>query len=119
MARRPDGALEEDILRVLWVADGPLSVSEIRELLPTELAHTSVATVVTRLQAKGMVRRLGKERQYEYVAALGEAQLAARRMSDVLSAASDTSQVLAGFVGGLPPRDLKVLRQMLADGAGG
>jgi predicted transcriptional regulator len=116
VGRRPDGALEEDILRVLWVADGPLSVSEIRDLLPTELAHTSVATVVTRLHAKGMVRRLGKERQYEYVAVLGEAQLAARRMSDALASASDTSQVLAGFVGSLPPRDLKILRHMLSDG---
>ena len=32
MARRPDGALETEVLRVLWGAPEALSVSEIREL---------------------------------------------------------------------------------------
>lgn len=116
MGRRPDGALEEDILRVLWSSDEPLSVAAIRDQLAVPLAHTSVATVVTRLHAKGMLRRLGKERQYEYEPAVGEAQLAARRMGEVLASASDTRQVLAGFVGSLPQRELKVLRQMLGEG---
>ena len=116
MSSRPDGALEEDILRVLWAAETPLSVAEIRERLSVTLAHTSVATVVTRLHAKGMVRRLGRERHYEYEPSLGEAQLAARKMGEVLAAASDSGQVLAGFVGSLPPRDLQLLRRMLNDG---
>ncbi len=118
MGRRPDGALEEDILRVLWGADAPLSVAAIRDLLEVPLAHTSVATVVSRLHTKGMLCRLGKERHYEYEPAMGEAQLAARKMGELLASASDPRQVLAGFVGSLPQRDVKLLRQMLGDGGG-
>lgn len=101
---------------MLWAADGPMPVAAIRDRLETPLAHTSVATVVSRLHAKGMLRRLGKERQYEYEPAWGESQLAARKMGEVLASASDPRQVLAGFVGSLPQRDVKLLRQMLGDG---
>lgn|GEM_PF-5877860 len=53
MAKRPDEALEHDIMAVLWAAESPLLPGEIKGRLNTELAYTSVATVHT----KGLVRR--------------------------------------------------------------
>lgn len=113
MARRPDGALEHDIMVVLWAADGPLQPGDVKDRLATELAYTSVATVLGRLHVKGLARRTEVGRSYAYEASVDESQLAVRRMGEVLSATSDKGQVLAGFVGSLSRKDLAALRAML------
>ena len=57
MTRRPDGALENDVLRVLWAAEGSMLPGEINDALDVGYAYTSVAPILTRLQAKGLVVR--------------------------------------------------------------
>lgn len=113
MAKRPDGALESAIMSVLWASSRPLQPGEINDLLTIDLAYTSVATVLSRLRAKGLVRRSPAGRGFAYQAAASEAELAARRIGDVLSAANDRSAVLAGFIGSLSHRDTKALRTLL------
>lgn len=113
MARRPDGALEHDIMTVLWAAKASLQPGEVNERLPTRLAYTSVATVLARLHAKGLVERSESGRAFTYQASVAESELAARRIGDVLSSASDRTAVLAGFVGSLSKRDAKTLRKLL------
>lgn len=113
MARRPDGSLEHDILVVLWASDVPLQPAEVRDRLATTLAYTSVATVLGRLHAKGLVDRHEAGRAYAYSAALDEAQLAVKRIAEVYATASDKRQVLAGFLGGLSSRDIAAVRAML------
>ncbi len=113
MTRRPDGALEHDIMTVLWAAANPLQPGEVNERLPTRLAYTSVATVLGRLHAKGLVERSVSGRAFTYHASVAESELAARRIGDVLSSASDRTAVLAGFVGSLSKRDAKALRKLL------
>jgi predicted transcriptional regulator len=115
MARRPDGALEHDILEVLWAEDRSLPPNEVRDRLDCDLAYTTVATVLGRLHDKGLVDRIEGGRAFRYRAAVSEAQLAVRQMSDVLSGVSDRTQVLAGFVGSLSKREAKALRSMLGD----
>ena len=116
MAKRPDGALEHDIMAVLWAAEQPLQPGEILSRLSTKLAYTSVATVLGRLHTKGLVRRIEAGRAFAYEACIDESQLAVRRIGEVLSTASDKSQVLAGFVGSLSKKDIKALRAMLGGG---
>ncbi len=116
MAKRPDGALEHDIMAVLWAAESPLLPGEIRSRLNSELAYTSVATVLGRLHIKGLVRRTEAGRAFAYEACIDESQLAVRRIGEVLSSASDKGQVLAGFVGSLSKKELKALRGMLGEG---
>ena len=116
MTKRPDGALEHDIMMVLWAAERPLQPGEIKDRLQTSLAYTSVATVLGRLNAKGLVARTDAGRAYVYEAVVGESELAARRLGAVLSSASDRTAVLAGFVGSLSKRDAASLRKMLGDG---
>ena len=57
---------------MLWSADGPLPPAEIKGRLTTDLAYTSVATVLGRLHAKGLVRRSEAGRAFEYEAAVDE-----------------------------------------------
>ena len=116
MAKRPDGALEHDIMAVLWTAEKPLQPGEIKSRLSTELAYTSVATVLGRLHMKVLVRRAEAGRAFAYEACIDESQLAVRRIGEVLSSASDKGQVLAGFVGSLSKKDIKALRAMLGEG---
>ena len=116
MAKRPDGALEHDIMKVLWAAKRPLQPGEIKDLLATHLAYTSVATVLGRLQTKGLVERTESGRAFAYRASVAESELAARRIGDVLSSASDRTAALAGFVGSLSKRDATALRELLDKG---
>ncbi len=115
MAKRPDGALEHDIMAVLWATDRPLQPGDIKDRLETELAYTSVATVLGRLHTKGLVERTESGRAFTYRAAIDESQLAVRRIGAVLESVPDKAQVLAGFVGTLSKKDIKALRALLGE----
>lgn len=113
MSRRPDGALETDVLRVLWDAEGPLLPGEINDLLDAGYAYTSIATILTRLQAKGLVTRTPAGRAYAYEATVDEPDLAVRRIGALLDSTSDRALVLSRFIDGLSAREAKALRKML------
>lgn len=113
MTRRPDGALETDVLRVLWAADAPLLPGEINERLDAGYAYTSVATILTRLQSKGLVVRSPVGRAYAYEAVVDEAGLAVRRISELLDSSSDRAKVLSRFIDALSPREAKAIRAIL------
>lgn len=111
--RRPDGALEDDIMRALWDGEEALLPAEILERTGLDLAYTSVATVLTRLLEKGLVSREADGRAYRYRAALREGELAAQRIAVILSHTNDRRGALAGFVNGLGKRDAATLRALL------
>ena len=113
MAKRPDGALEHEIMKVLWQSDRPLQPGEINDRLDLDLAYTSVATVLSRLHGKGMVRRTESGRAFAYSPAVAEADLAARRIGEVLASTSDPNSALARFVRGLSKRDANAVRALL------
>jgi predicted transcriptional regulator len=113
MARRPDGALEHDVLRVLWQADGPLSPAEINDRLDGDYAYTSIATILTRLLAKRLVARRAEGRAFVYEAAVDEPDLAVRRIVELLDSSSDRSKVLSRFVGVLSAREAAAIRALL------
>ena len=113
MTKRADGALVHDIMSVLWTADRPLLPAEVKDQLSTDLAYTSVATVLGRLHSKGLVERHAAGRAFTYRATVAEWELAARRMNETLSATSDRNATLAGFASGLSKREAKALRAFL------
>lgn len=121
MARRPDGALEHDVLSVLWNAERPLLPGEINERLDGGYAYTSVATILSRLLAKGLVQRSPAGRAFTYKAAIDEPGLAVKRIGEVLDASSDRSQVLSRLIGGLSARETKAIKVLLdrTQGSGG
>lgn len=114
MARRPDGALERDVLRALWDG-GSMTPREVRELLDTDLAYTTVMTVLTRLYEKRLVARERRGRAFAYRSCVSESELVGRRMRAELEASGDRSSALSGFVGALEAGDIRALRQLLAE----
>ena len=112
-SRRPDGALEDAVMHVLWSAEGTLLPAIIRGRLPMELAYTSVTTVLARLLEKGLVQRQAAGNAYRYSAKIDEATMIAHRMSAVLDQSSNHRTALAGFVSQLGQRDALTLKALL------
>lgn len=104
-------------MQVLWSADASLTPAEVRQRLDADLAYTTVMTILARLHDKGRTQREQRGRAYAYGAVLTESELAAEKMTAVLSATSDRVGALSGFVGALNKRDLSALRR-LVDGDG-
>jgi predicted transcriptional regulator len=115
--RRPMGALERDVLSVLWTSESPLTASQVRRALPDALAYTTVSTILVRLAAKGLLKRTPAGRAYAYEAVVSDADLAAERMRALLASTHDHDATLAQFVTTLSPRDVKALRRALGQGA--
>lgn len=117
--KRPNGALETEVLGVLWAADRPLSPAEVQHELDASggrnLAYTTVATTLTRLLAKQQVTRQAAGRGHVY--ACDAAQFAAERMRGVLDsvigAGADQSVVLQRFIAGLDPEDDATGRRLI------
>jgi predicted transcriptional regulator len=115
VARRGAGELEAEVLRVLQEAASALSPGEVRDRVGTELAYTTVVTILSRLHAKGVLDRHKSGRAYLYAPVADSPGLAARRMAHVLDGEADREAVLARFVSTLADRDEQLLRRMLAD----
>jgi predicted transcriptional regulator len=117
-ARRAPGELEAQVLAVLWKADGPLAPAEVRERLGSDLAYTTVVTILSRLHEKGVADREKLGRSFRYRAVDDEPGLAARRMTKVLDNEPDRDSVLARFVSNLSESDEHLLRELLRQNEG-
>ncbi|GAA5160791.1 MULTISPECIES: BlaI/MecI/CopY family transcriptional regulator [Amycolatopsis] len=117
--RRAPGALEAEVLTVLWNAEEPLSPAEVQARLEDDLAYTTVVTILTRLHDKGVATREKHGRSFRYHAVDDEAGLAARKMTKVLESEPDRGSVLARFVTQLSESDEEVLRALLRGDSGG
>lgn len=79
------GALESEVMDLLWVEGHPLTVREVLDLLndgrSTPLAYTTVLTVLSRLADKGALTRTSQGRGHAYEpSAADEAGLAVRNV---------------------------------------
>lgn len=113
MGRRPDGALERDVMTVLWGAESALTPADVRARLDVDLAYTTVMTILARLHDKGRVHRELRGRAYAYTPTVSESELAVEQMMAAWSTSSDRAGALSGFVGGLNTRDLTALRRLV------
>jgi BlaI family penicillinase repressor len=95
----PDYGLTElqlEIMAVLW-ARGEATVEAVRGALAPgrELAHTTVSTLLSRLERRGVVRRRKEGRRYVYEAAV-EAQRVRRSVASEIGEVAD--RLFAGDV---------------------
>lgn len=86
------GALQLEILRALW-AIGPASVAEVHAALarPTDHAPTTIATMLRKMEARGLVSHREDGRRFIYAAVVAEAEVAAGMAGDVLDRAFNGS----------------------------
>ena len=76
--------LQVAIMRVLWER-GQATVAEIHEALLPErgLAPTTVATLLSRLEKRGIVKHRSVSRQYVYYPAISESEVRRSMVSDL------------------------------------
>jgi len=88
MARRKKAShsltpLELEIMQVLW-REGPSNVQAVHTKLQSDLAFTTVQTVLNVLHEKGRVRRTLKARAYEYRAAESKESVLGQAVRDLI-----------------------------------
>jgi predicted transcriptional regulator len=124
MNRNDDVSLSElqiALMRVLW-RRGETSTADVAAELADErgLKHTSVATVLTRLEKRGVVAQRREGRQLFYRALAGEAQVRRSMVADLVGALfdGDARQLVAHLVqeSEIAPGDLAKVRKRLARG---
>ena len=123
MAGRPRKAtsglapLESEVMGAIWRADSPVSVRLVLDALnsqrDSQLAYTTVMTVMNRLAAKNVLARHGERRRYVYEATATDA--AGLAVRDVLRTHGDAA--VAHFVdeARTDPAVLRRLRALLAE----
>jgi BlaI family penicillinase repressor len=113
--------LQLDLMRVLW-ARGEASVAEVAEAMADVrgLAHTTVATLLTRLAARGAVEARREGRQLVYRALLSEPQVRRSMVSGLIDQlfAGDPGALLAHLVSEREVKagDLDKVQALLAKG---
>lgn len=110
------GPLEQQVMNTLWTScetnDEPLTIRSVVEHMP-ELAYTTVATVLSNLNRKGMVEQLRDEPVLRYRPLRGRAKHAAWMMNQILAGSSNRTRCLDKFVEELHPEDVRTLRELL------
>jgi BlaI family penicillinase repressor len=80
------GSLQLQILKVLWDG-GPAAVADVHRALPGGLAYTTVATMLRKMEARGLVRHREEGRRFVYEAAVREGDVTGSLAGDVLDRA--------------------------------
>ena len=111
--------LQLDLMRVLWRA-GELNVADATAALAERgLAHTTVATLLTRLEKRGVVESRREGRLLVYRSCVTEAQVRRSMVSSLISQVfrGDSKALLAHLVSEreVAPGDLEQVRALLAD----
>ncbi len=110
--------LQLAILRLLWDR-GEATVAELWEALYEErgLAQTTIATLVTRLQRRGIVARRTRDRQFVYRAMITEPDVQHSMVSELTERlfAGDPAALVSHLISAsdMSPGDLARVKQMI------
>lgn len=110
--------LQIDVVRALWTR-GEASTAQIAESLDDQrgLAHTTVATVLTRLEKRGVVRSRRDGRQLMYRACVDESEVQRSMVSGLLDSlfGGDAKALVAHLVreAEIAPGDLDRVKRLL------
>ena len=124
MSTKQDVSLSElqiTLMRVLW-RRGEVSTADVAAELAEErgLKHTTVATLLTRLEKRGVVAQRREGRQLFYRAVAGEAQVKRSMVADLIGALfdGDARELVAHLMqeSEIEPGDLAKVRRRLARG---
>jgi len=118
------GELERATMDLLWESPEAATANELRERLAQAnpaagtgdgrgLAVTTILTVLSRLEKKGLVERERNIRPHRYRAITSKAEHTAELMHEVLGSVNDREAVLARFVGSVSATEAETLRRLL------
>lgn len=98
---------------VLWDV-GPSTAREVIARLGSEHAYTTIATVTTHLEEKGLLARVREGRSVRFTPTFARHEYCARMMRGILDSGGNRAAAIECFVDQLSPDDLAVLRGVLA-----
>jgi predicted transcriptional regulator len=113
--------LQIALMRVLWL-NGETSTADVASIMAKDrgLAHTTVATLLTRLEKRGVVAQRRDGRQLFYRAIVDESEVRRSMVADLIDSlfAGDANELVAHLVkeSEIAPDDLARIRQRLAQG---
>ncbi|MFD5277431.1 BlaI/MecI/CopY family transcriptional regulator [Pseudarthrobacter sp. NPDC058362] len=120
------GELERAVMDLLWAGQEAATANTLRDQLARtsgvqdgaghegkELAVTTVLTVLSRLEKKGLVERERGTRPHRYQAVSSREEHTAELMHEVLGSAPDREAVLARFIGSVSEGEAETLRKLL------
>jgi predicted transcriptional regulator len=122
MTTQADVALSElqiILMRVLW-RNGETSVSDVAAALADErgMKYTTVATLLSRLEKRGVVKKRREGRQLVYRALVSEPQVRRSMVADLIGSlfGGDARELVAHLVSesDIAPGDLERVRKRLA-----
>ncbi|MGQ0702673.1 MAG: BlaI/MecI/CopY family transcriptional regulator [Gemmatimonadales bacterium] len=111
--------LQLAILRVLWDR-GSATVQEVTEALRTErgLAQQTIATVLTRLERRGIVRHQTRQRQYHYLPLVTEPEVRRSMLADLTDRLfeGDVAELVTHLLSAreISPGDLARVKKLVA-----
>jgi len=113
--------LQIAVVRVLWLR-GETSVADVAKVLADErgLKHTTVATLLTRLERRGVVAQRREGRQLMYRARVSESQVRRSMVGGLIGIlfGGDSRELVAHLLreSEIEPGDLERLRKRLKKG---
>ncbi len=112
---REFGDLEMAIMDVMWSAERPCAVREVRERLHYNrpVAYTTVMTVMDILHRKGVLRRDKDGRAWRYWPAEAREEHDARLMAEALRSGGDQSLTVQRFVERVNEDEMETLRRAI------
>jgi predicted transcriptional regulator len=80
------------IMKVLW-QHGEASVAQVQELLPVKppLAYSTISTVLSRMEKKGLVTHRRQDRVFYYQAAVSQGEASQTMVGDIMQRVCDGS----------------------------
>ena len=118
---REFGELEMAIMDVMWAANSPCVVREVRERLRygRPVAYTTVMTVMDILYRKGVLQRVKQGRAWRYWPAEQREEHDARVMTEVLRSGGDEAVTMRHFLERVSEDELDRLRSAVLDAVRG
>jgi BlaI family transcriptional regulator, penicillinase repressor len=112
--------LQLDVMRALWTREEASTAEVVAELERRRgLAHTTVATLLTRLEKRGLVSARREGRQLYYRAAVAEGEVHRSMVSGLIASLfrGDAKGLLAHLLreDEIAPGDIEAVRKRLAD----
>lgn len=109
------GDLERAVMQVVWQS-GPVTGRQVAERLADRgLAYTTWLTVLSRLEAKGLLRRDRAARAHTYTSVASREDHIAVLMQQALEQADDRESALQHFARSVSPTEAQALRRALED----
>ncbi len=89
------GDLEQEILSIIWASKEPMNVRSVLEQLKEKSAYTTVMTVMTRMEKKGILKRIPDGNSFVYTYTECKEEFAGKHLGGIFNSLVDTYGALA------------------------